>query len=78
MFRLSVVGHIGRQLARFAAAEQGNIAVIFAIALVPVLSMVGAAVDYSRAVQARISPGTPRRLSGRKNSGSRYASSMRR
>lgn len=55
MFRLPVVGHIGRQLARFAAAEQGNIAVIFAIALVPVLSFVGAAIDYSRAVHARSS-----------------------
>lgn len=55
MFHLTVVRRIGRQLARFKAAEQGNIAVIFAIALVPVLSFVGAAVDYSRAVQARSS-----------------------
>lgn len=55
MFRLPVVRRIGRQLARFAAAEQGNIAVIFAIALVPVLSFIGAAIDYSRAVQARTS-----------------------
>ena len=55
MFRLPVIRHLGRQLARFAAAEQGNIAVIFAIALVPVLTFVGAAVDYSRAVQARTS-----------------------
>src|SRR6201991_2122365 len=53
MLRLPVVSRIGRQLARLAAAEQGNIAVIFAIALVPVLSFVGAAIDYSRAVQAR-------------------------
>ncbi|EJN14310.1 Flp pilus assembly protein TadG [Bradyrhizobium sp. YR681] len=53
MLRLPVVSRIGRLLARFAAAEHGNIAVIFAIALVPVLSFVGAAVDYSRAVQAR-------------------------
>ena len=52
---LPVVNRIGRQLARFARAEQGNIAVIFAIALVPILSFVGAAVDYSRAVQARSS-----------------------
>ncbi|MCJ9704618.1 MULTISPECIES: pilus assembly protein [unclassified Bradyrhizobium] len=55
MFRSPLVSLIGRQLARFAAAEQGNIAMIFAIALVPVLSLVGAAVDYSRAVQARTS-----------------------
>lgn len=55
MFRSPLVSLIGRRLARFAAAEQGNIAVIFAIALVPVLSLVGAAVDYSRAIQARTS-----------------------
>ena len=55
MFRSPLVSLIGRRLARFAAAEQGNIAVIFAIALVPVLSFIGAAVDYSRAAQARTS-----------------------
>jgi Flp pilus assembly protein TadG len=53
MFRLPAARTIGRSLADFAKAEQGNIAVIFAIALVPILSFVGAAVDYSRAVQAR-------------------------
>jgi Flp pilus assembly protein TadG len=47
MFRLPVVSSIGRPRARFAGAEHGNIAVIFAIALVPVLSFVGAAVDYT-------------------------------
>ncbi|WP_339032359.1 pilus assembly protein [Bradyrhizobium symbiodeficiens] len=55
MSRLPLVSRLGRQFARFAAAEQGNIAVIFAIALVPVLSFVGAAIDYSRAAQARAS-----------------------
>jgi hypothetical protein len=34
MFPLPVVSRIGRQLARFAGAEQGNIAAIFAVALV--------------------------------------------
>jgi Flp pilus assembly protein TadG len=53
MFRLPVVSLIGRKLARFAGAEQGNIAVIFAITLIPILSFVGAAVDYSRAARAR-------------------------
>lgn len=42
-----------RPLARFAQAEGGNIAVIFAIALVPLLAFVGAAVDYARASAAR-------------------------
>jgi Flp pilus assembly protein TadG len=55
MLRLPIVNRLGRQLVRFAGAEQGNIAVIFAIALIPILSFVGAAVDYSRAVQARTS-----------------------
>lgn len=53
MFRLLVVIRIGRQFARFVRAEHGNIAVIFAIVLVPILSFVGAAIDYSRAVRAR-------------------------
>ena len=40
---------------QFARAERGNIAVLFAIALVPVLSFVGTAVDYTRANAARTS-----------------------
>jgi Flp pilus assembly protein TadG len=40
---------------RFACDNQGNIAVIFAIALVPIISFVGAAIDYSRASSARTS-----------------------
>ncbi|MBW7969086.1 pilus assembly protein TadG-related protein [Bradyrhizobium sp. BR 10289] len=55
MFRLPVVSRFTRQLAHFTAADQGNIAVIFAIALVPVLGFIGAAIDYSRAVQTRTS-----------------------
>lgn len=35
MIRSPLVSLIGRRLARFAAAEHGNIAVIFAIAPVP-------------------------------------------
>ena len=55
MVRLPAVSRLGRQLVRFAAAEQGNIAVIFAIALVPVISFMGAAIDYTRANSARSS-----------------------
>jgi Flp pilus assembly protein TadG len=40
---------------RFAGANEGNIAVIFAIASLPILSFVGAAIDYSRANSARSS-----------------------
>jgi Flp pilus assembly protein TadG len=36
-------------LARFCADRSANIAPIFAIALVPVVSLTGSAVDYSRA-----------------------------
>jgi hypothetical protein len=46
--RASITSHLGRAARRFAAADEGNIAMIFAIALVPVLSLVGAAIDYSR------------------------------
>ncbi|UFZ06273.1 pilus assembly protein [Bradyrhizobium ontarionense] len=42
-------------LRRFAGDSRGNIAVIFAIALVPILAFVGAGVDYSRANAARSS-----------------------
>jgi Flp pilus assembly protein TadG len=38
---------------RFPAAKEGNIAVIFTIALLPILAFVGAAIDYSRANLAR-------------------------
>ncbi|MFL5239545.1 MAG: pilus assembly protein TadG-related protein, partial [Rhizomicrobium sp.] len=39
----------------FARADRGNIAVIFGIAVVPILTFVGAAIDYSRATKARAS-----------------------
>jgi Flp pilus assembly protein TadG len=38
---------------RFASEQRGNIAVIFALALVPLVGFVGAAVDYSRANSVR-------------------------
>jgi len=50
-----VTRHIGRAASRFAKANEGNIAVIFAIAILPVLCLVGAAIDYSRANKARTS-----------------------
>ena len=42
-----------RQIGRFRRDSSGNIAVIFALALMPVLSAVGCAVDYARATQLR-------------------------
>ena len=40
---------------RFAKSENGNIAVLFGITLLPLLSFVGAAIDYTRANNARSS-----------------------
>src|SRR3979409_1249733 len=51
----SITRHIRAVANRFVAANQGNIAVIFAIACVPLISFVGAAIDYSRANHARSS-----------------------
>jgi Flp pilus assembly protein TadG len=55
MLGASITSRIRKAANRFAGANQGNIAVIFAIALVPVISFVGAAIDYSRANSARSS-----------------------
>lgn len=52
---VSIARHISRAASRFAGADEGNIAVIFAIAILPVLAFVGAAIDYSRASQVRTS-----------------------
>jgi len=42
-------------LRRFAKADQGNIAAMFAFAALPILAFVGAAIDYSRVNNARTS-----------------------
>jgi Flp pilus assembly protein TadG len=55
MLGASITRHIKGAASRFAGANQGNIAVIFAIACVPMISFVGAAIDYSRANAARSS-----------------------
>src|SRR5450631_1587879 len=51
----SITRHLRSATRRFAGANGGNLAVIFAFALVPILSFVGAAIDYSRANAARSS-----------------------
>jgi Flp pilus assembly protein TadG len=43
--------HILRSISRFRRDRRGNVAVIFAIACVPLISAVGCALDYSRATQ---------------------------
>ena len=42
-----------REIGRFRRDKSGNIAVIFAIALLPVLTAVGSAIDYSMATKMR-------------------------
>ena len=55
MFGASIRNQLRSAASRFIEADQGNIAVIFAIALVPILGFVGAAIDYTRANSARSS-----------------------
>src|SRR5262249_20760691 len=40
---------------RFAGAKEGNTAVTFAFAMIPLLGLIGAAVDYGRATQLKTS-----------------------
>jgi Flp pilus assembly protein TadG len=49
----NILGPVGHFACRFIRANDGNIAVLFAIAFVPILCFVGVAVDYSRVAAAR-------------------------
>ncbi len=51
----SIASQVRRAVSRFPSANQGNIAVLFGIALLPVLGFMGAAIDYTRANSARSS-----------------------
>jgi Flp pilus assembly protein TadG len=55
MFGASFLDQARSAARRFVGANEGNIAVIFCIALVPLLGFVGAAIDYTRANSARSS-----------------------
>jgi Flp pilus assembly protein TadG len=55
MFRTFCRNQLRGAAVRLMAAKEGNVAVTFAIALVPILTFVGAAVDYTRANAARSS-----------------------
>ena len=55
MLDSAIFSRVNEATRRFANAKEGNIAVLFAIAAVPVLSFVGAAIDYTRANSARSS-----------------------
>ncbi|MDP3075237.1 TadE/TadG family type IV pilus assembly protein [Bradyrhizobium sp.] len=51
----SIANQFRRAVSRFPGATQGNIAVLFGLALLPILSFMGAAIDYSRVNTARSS-----------------------
>lgn len=53
MLRTLIASRILPPLQRFGRSQDGNIAVIFAIVMVPMIGFIGAAVDYSRANAAR-------------------------
>lgn len=55
MFIRSISDQASHAARRFARDERGNVAMIFAVALVPLLGFVGAAIDYSRTTAARSS-----------------------
>ncbi|WP_146686379.1 TadE/TadG family type IV pilus assembly protein [Bradyrhizobium canariense] len=55
MLGSSILRHVREAARRFVGANEGNIAVIFTIAAIPIISFVGAAIDYSRANSARTS-----------------------
>jgi Flp pilus assembly protein TadG len=55
MFGTFIIRHIRDAARRFVGANDGNIAVIFTIAAIPVIGFVGAAIDYSRTNNARSS-----------------------
>jgi Flp pilus assembly protein TadG len=44
---------VARQIDRFRRAHRGNVGIIFALTLVPAISTIGYAIDYSRAAQIR-------------------------
>jgi Flp pilus assembly protein TadG len=47
-------GLVMKMLQRFCANQSANVGVIFALALIPVATGLGAAIDYSRAANARV------------------------
>jgi Flp pilus assembly protein TadG len=55
MFSASLRNRARGAATRFIGADEGNIAVIFALALLPIIGFIGAAVDYTRANSARSS-----------------------
>jgi len=55
MLGTSIFSRFRKAAGRFGGANHANVAVIFGLAVVPVISLIGAAIDYSRANSARSS-----------------------
>lgn len=53
MKKSAVLARFGALAARFRLANGGNVAVIFSIAILPIIGVIGAAIDYSRVNNAR-------------------------
>jgi Flp pilus assembly protein TadG len=49
----SILKRVRSSITRFSRAEGGNVAVLFGIAILPILGFVGSAIDYSRVNNAR-------------------------
>ena len=49
----SVLRKLRATAVRFIGERKGNVAVIFALSAIPILTFVGAAIDYTRAIAAR-------------------------
>jgi Flp pilus assembly protein TadG len=49
----SLANRLGRQLRRLRVSEDGNVAIIFSLALIPIVGLTGGAIDYSRASATR-------------------------
>lgn len=55
MFTASGISSLRSRLKAFTARQDGNVAVLFGIAIIPIMAAVGAAVDYSHASMVRTS-----------------------
>ena len=49
----SLASGLGRRLHRFRKSQDGNVAIIFSLALIPIIALTGGAIDYSRASSTR-------------------------
>jgi Flp pilus assembly protein TadG len=55
MTRLLIFDSLRRRVRSFRHAKAGNVALTFGLTFIPMVAMVGAAVDYSRGNNAKVS-----------------------